>query len=142
MKLIKTIIAATLIATGLFGLQAFARGGGGGGGHAGGGGFAGGAVGRASMGFAPHGGGGSGTRGDRAGRVGRNRFAGFGYGYGGYGWGGYGWAWGNPYSSYDGAGEPQAVDTSTQDYEHERDRRRLALPDSAFVKNYGRPAQQ
>jgi hypothetical protein len=136
MKLIKTIISATLIATSLFGLQAFARGGGGGGGHAGGGGFAGGAMGHTSIGFAPRGGG------DRTGRVaGRNRFARFGDGFGGYGWGG-GYCWGSGYDSYYGAGEPQQVNTATQDYEHERDRSRLALPDTAFVKNYARAAQQ
>jgi len=147
MKLVKTFIVGTVMTAALFGLQAFARGGGGG--------FAGGMGGRPSFGASSpttafgRGSGMSQTNGfgsafgglrndgdaNRMGRVsnarnfGRDRFGRIGFGVG------YPFGFGD--LSDDSAVPQTPVDNSVVDYERERDRKRLSLPDSAFVKNYG-----
>jgi hypothetical protein len=150
MKIKKILYVGSLIASLLFGAQAFARGGGGGGG--GHGGFGGGGHG----GFTGIGTsyGGAVTQGSSYGGVGASAGSGLpaqtsvgthafrhgigsGYGYGyGYGWGGYGYGYDS--GIVNGGGltyEP--VNDSLPKYERKLDKERAGLPDSAFVKNYG-----
>jgi hypothetical protein len=143
MKIKKILYVGSLIASLLFGAQAFARGGGGGGGGHGGG-FGGGRGGFVGVGTSY---GGAVTRGSSYGGVGASAGSGlaqtsvgthaFRHGIGsGFGYG-YGYGYDDSGSVYGDGLTYQPVDDSLPKYERKLDNERAGLPDSAFVKTYG-----